>query len=137
MLAVQDVHGMLEPRPVSLQARLYVRQGCTLECKSKAAPLNAEARLPLNACAATAVMQNALTPVQMWPRASARHVYPTQIEAMRQACLQQLTNHITIDTVFPCYSAAEAVSENKLSAACIAFTACPANRCVTSVLPHT
>ncbi|KAL3161684.1 hypothetical protein ABBQ38_008783 [Trebouxia sp. C0009 RCD-2024] len=58
-----------------------------------------------------------------------------QIEAMRQACLQQLTNHITIDTVFPCYSAAEAVSENKLSAACIAFTACPANSVLVAQHP--
>lgn len=56
------------------------------------------------------------------------------MDALQQACQQQLTSNITIDTMFPRYSAADSVSDNKLRSACIEFMACPENRYVWAAL---
>lgn len=44
-----------------------------------------------------------------------------QVAPLREACQTQLTDHMTTDTVFPCYSYADSVSDNKLRSACIGF----------------
>lgn len=53
-----------------------------------------------------------------------------QVAPLREACQTQLTDHMTTDTVFPCYSYADSVSDNKLRSACIGFMARPSKRCV-------
>lgn len=59
-----------------------------------------------------------------------------QIDALQQACQRQLAGHITIDSVFPCYSAADSLSDDKLKTACIEFIACLKNRYTHAAL-HT
>ncbi|KAL3161686.1 hypothetical protein ABBQ38_008785 [Trebouxia sp. C0009 RCD-2024] len=58
-----------------------------------------------------------------------------QVEPLRQACLKQVIDGITIDTVFACYSAADAVADKELRAACTRFTACPPNSVLVAKHP--